>query len=386
MAPGRIRRAGPPFRFLVFALVCLVLLAGLAVRIGNLSLFTHRTGYQALLTDATGLESADDVKIAGVTVGQVTGISVRHGQALVSFAVDDSVHLRTSTKVGLEWHNVLGQQFLYLYPGAAGGELPPGATLPASQDVAGADVGALLDALGPFLSAISPQQANTFVESVLAALQGNESQVDQLIDDSATVSSTVGSLDDQVGQVIDNLDQVLTALAQRSSDVGTLLDNLQSVSQTLADHNDLLDSVVANLSTVTGEFAGLVQANQGDLQQSIGNLQSVTAEVQAHEQSLATGLTTLGSGLDPYTEISSYGQWFQVQTVYTCLAAETVCTYDNAADPPAGSAPGGVVPPGLGGTDATGGTGLDLGNGGAPATAGGSSPLSMLQTVAGSAP
>jgi len=123
MAPGRIRRAGPPFRFLVFALVCLVLLAGLAVRIGNLSLFTHRTGYQALLTDATGLESADDVKIAGVTVGQVTGISVRHGQALVSFAVDDSVHLRTSTKVGLEWHNVLGQQFLYLYPGAAGGEL-----------------------------------------------------------------------------------------------------------------------------------------------------------------------------------------------------------------------------------------------------------------------
>ncbi len=381
------RRAGPPLKFAIFGVVCLVLLAGLAVRIGNLSLFTHRTTYQAVLTDATGLQVADDVKIAGVTVGQVSGISVRHGQALVSFTVDDSVHLRSSTKVGLQWHNVLGQQFLYLYPGASGSPLLAGDTLPASQDVAGAGVGALLDALGPFLSAISPQQANTFVESVLAALQGNESQVNQLINDSATVSSTVGSLDSQVGAVITNLDQVLTALAQRSSDVGTLLDNLQSVSQTLAAHNGLLDSVVSNLSAVTGEFAGLVQANQGTLQQSIGSLQSVTAEVQRHEAALSTGLSTLGSGLDPYTLISSYGQWFQIQTVYTCLAAETVCTYVNAASPPSGSSPGGAVLPAIGGTNASGGTGLDLlpgSSASSASSAGGGSPLSMLQTVAGS--
>jgi phospholipid/cholesterol/gamma-HCH transport system substrate-binding protein len=382
MAPGRIRRAGTALRFGVFAVVCLVLLAGLAVRIGNLSLFTHRTTYGALLTDATGLESSDDVKIAGVTVGQVTGISVQHGQALVRFDVDDSVHLRSGTRVGLEWHNLLGQQFLYLYPGGTGGPLEAGATIPSSHDVGSADVGALLNALGPFLSAISPQQANTFVESVLAALQGNESQVDQLIDDSATVSTTVGSLDNQVGQVIDNLDQVLTALAQRSSDVGTLLDNLQSVSQTLASHNELLDSVVTNLAAVTGEFAGLVQSNQGDLQASIGNLQSVTAAVQQHEQELSTGLTTLGAGLDPYTLISSYGQWFQVQTVYTCLAAETTCTYVNPAQPPAGSGPGGAVPPTPGGT---GGLGSDL-LPGPSAAGGGSSPLQMLETVAGSAP
>jgi len=376
MAPDAARRFGPALRFGVFAAVCLLLLAGLAVRIGNLSVFTHRAGYQALLTDATGLESSDDVKIAGVTVGEVTGIRVQHGQALVQFTVDRSVHLRRSTRVGLEWHNLLGQQFLYLYPGGTGPVLATGATLPASQDVASADVGALLDALGPFLSAISPQQANTFVESVLDALQGNESQVDQLIDDSATVSSTVGSLDNQVGQVIGNLDQVLTALAQRSSDVGTLLDNLQSVAQTLAAHNDLLDSVVTNLATVTGEFAGLVQANQGDLRESIDNLQSVTSEVQQHEQALSTGLTTLGSGLDPYSLISSYGQWFQIQTVYTCIAAEAVCTYVNPSDAPSGSPPGGVTTPAIG----------DTGSIPLPSAAGtGGSPLSMLHTVAGSA-
>jgi phospholipid/cholesterol/gamma-HCH transport system substrate-binding protein len=400
MALRRVRRMGPGLKFGVFALVCLVLLAGLAVRIGNLSLFSHQTTYQAQLTDATGLQTSDDVKIAGVTVGQVTGISVQRGMAVVRFQVDNSVHLRASTQVGLKWHNLLGQQFLYLYPGPTGARLVADATIPASHDVASASVGALLNALGPFLSAISPQQANVFVESVLAALQGNESQVNQLINDSATVSSTVGSLDSQVGQVIGNLDQVLTALAQRSSNVGTLLDNLQSVAQTLASHNNLLDSVVTNLSAVTGEFAGLVQSNQGNLQASINSLQSVTAEVQSHQQSLAAGLSTLGTGLNPYAEISSYGQWFQVQSVYTCLAAETTCTYFNASNAPSGSAPGGVVLPALGGAPAASAPSASTPSTSAPSAsapsasapsasapasaASATSPLSILQTVAGS--
>ncbi len=361
---GRSRHLGTALRFGAFVVVCLVLLVALAQRIGNLSLFSHRVTYEAQLSDATGLQPSDSVKIAGVTVGQVTAIGVQRGHALVTFAVNSGVHLRTSTKAGLRWHNVLGQQYLYLYPGATGTALRPGGVIPLANDVASASVGALLNALGPFLSAVNPQQANTFLRSVVAALDGNEAKVNSLIADAATVSQTVGSLDSQVGQVIGDLDQVLTALAHRSGDIGTLLSNLQSVAQTLASHNALLDSVVTNLASVTGEFAGLVRSNQGTLQSSIADLQSVTSVVQAHEAALSQGLSTLGSGLAPYAEISAFGQWFQIQTVYTCMAGETSCTYINPSNPPAGSAPGGAALPGGLGTPGT-------------------SPLSMLQMVAG---
>ncbi|MDA8340914.1 MAG: MCE family protein [Actinomycetota bacterium] len=361
---GRARHLGTGLRFGAFAVVCVVLLVALAQRIGNLSFFSHRTTYEAQLADATGLQPSDAVKIAGVTVGQVTGIAVQHGHALVTFTVDDNVRLRTSTKAGLRWHNVLGQQFLYLYPGGTGAPLRPGATIPLANDVASASVGALLNALGPFLSAVNPQQANTFLQSVVAALDGNETKVNGLIADAATVSQTVGSLDGQVGRVIGDLDQVLTALAHRSSDVSSLLTNLQSVAKTLADHNAVLDSVVGNLAAVTGEFAGVIRSNQGTLSTSIADLQSVTAEVQAHEAALSQGLGTLGSGLAPYAEISAFGQWFQIQTVYTCLAGETACTYIDPANPPAGSAAGGAVLPALPGTTGT-------------------TPLTMLENVAG---
>ncbi|MHB1710204.1 MAG: MlaD family protein, partial [Acidimicrobiales bacterium] len=208
---------GTLLKFGVFAGISLVLLVALAIRVGNLSLFTHRTTYQAQLTDVTGLQPTNDVKIAGVTVGKVSGITVQHGHALVTFTVNNTVHLRTSTKCGLRQNNVLGQQFLYLYPGSTGSYLRANGVIPLSQSISTPGVGAFLNALGPFLSAVNPAQANTFVRSVLAALSGNEGKVNQLINNAATVSQTVGSLDTQVGQVINALDQVLTALAQRSS-------------------------------------------------------------------------------------------------------------------------------------------------------------------------
>jgi phospholipid/cholesterol/gamma-HCH transport system substrate-binding protein len=371
-ASGRKSHLPTLMKFGVFVVIALVLLVTLAIRVGNISLFTHRTTYRAQLADVTGLQPKDAVKIAGVSVGQVTGISVQRDHALVTFSISNDVHLRSSTKSGLQQNNVLGQQFLYLYPGSTGRIIQSGDVIPLSQSVADPGVGAFLNALGPFLSAVNPAQANTFVQSVLEALQGNQNKVDQLIDDSATVSQTIGSLDTQVGQVIDALNQVFTALAQKSSDVGALLDNLQSVSQTFAAHNDLLDTVVTNLSKFTGEIAGVVQANQGNLATTISDLQSVTSVVQDHEQSLSAGLSSLGAGFNAYTDISNFGQWFQVKAVYTCLAGETSCSYNNGGNPPPGSGAFGSPPPSP--------SGPTTGTSGAAAS---SSPESVLQMVAG---
>ena len=344
-----LRRSGAwqptTWKVLVFAAICLVVLAVLAARIGNITFFSHRVAYAADMADATGLQPSDDVKIAGVTVGQVTGVSVQRAHALVTFAVNNDVRLPSDTQVGTQWHNVLGQQFLYLYPGHSTTALKPGATLPLSHNVPGADVGALLNSLGPLLSALRPSEANQVVTAFAQALQGDQSEVDQLIDNAASVSQTVGSVDTQVGQVIDNLNQVFGALAQRSGDLGTVVSNLDTLAQSRAGRNDLLDQTVTNLGAVAGDVAKLEADTHGSLSSAISDLEAVSGVIEQHANSLSQGLSTLGSGLAPYADISAYGQWFQVQLVYTCLADEHLgCTYYEPSNAPAGAGPLGMPP------------------------------------------
>ena len=368
------RLRGSALKFFVYGLVCVFLLIVLGARIGNIHFFTHRTAYQAQLPDATGLNKGDDVKIAGVTVGQVSGVTTRRGLALVSFDVDNGVRLPVSTQVGVRWHNVLGQKYLYLYPPKTGRYLAAGGMIPAAQAVPDADIGAFLNALGPILKAINPAEANAFVQGVLGGLQGNEDRVSSLIDNAATVSSTVGDLNIQVGRVIDNLSSVLGALGSRSQDLQQVVSNLATISTSLASRNDTLDAVVQNFSTVSGEFAKLVGDNRTNLDTAIGSLDTVASTLNQHRGQLDADLTTLTEGLMPYRLISSYGQWFDVEAVYQCLADEKNCNYQEAGAKP-GSSGSSAGSPAAGPPTASGGA--------TAGPAGGNGLSDILRTVTG---
>ncbi len=331
-------------KFFIFAAICLILLVGLGLKVGNISLFSHRHQLNAQLADVTGLATGDTVNIAGVQVGQVSSIAVQHGHALIGMNIDNTVKLHRSTDVGMRWHNVIGQKEIALYPSGSGPMLGSNATIPLSHDVTDASINSFLNSIGPLLASINPSEANEFVENVSGALEGDTAQINQLINSGATVSTTVGQLDSQVGQIIGNLNQVLAAIASRSGDVASLVDNLQTVSSALASKNTLLDSVVGNLSQVAADLANLIGSNKQTLNSTIDNLQVVAADIQNHQQDLATGLSTLGQGLAPYIQISQWGQWFAVQTVYTCLANQTICPYYQPSNPPAGSGPLGGPP------------------------------------------
>jgi phospholipid/cholesterol/gamma-HCH transport system substrate-binding protein len=277
-----------------------------------------------------------------VTVGQVKRVSVERDHALVKFVVDPRITLRESTQVGMRFQNVIGAKFLYLYPGSSGEVTRAGHTFALDHSVGGADVGNFLTDIGAFLKALNPNDINAFTRSIVAALQDNDMQVSDLIDNSASVSRTVGGLDAQVGRVIVNLQQILSALAARNADLASVADHLASVSSQLAARNDVLDNVVGNFGRVNGELNTLLTDNRGNVDQIIANLQAVSTVLAQHHADLNNDLATLSSGFAPYTLISAYGQWFQIRVVYTCLGRQASCAYEDPSNPPTSLAgPGG---------------------------------------------
>jgi phospholipid/cholesterol/gamma-HCH transport system substrate-binding protein len=347
-------------KLLAFAAACVVIAGWLVIRIGNIQLFNNDVGYSAVLQDATGLAPGDAVKISGVTVGRVNSVTVKHGQAVVSFDVQPNVHLRSSTGIGLQWLDVIGDKVLYLYPGTTGPTLRPGATLPISNDVGDASIGALLNTLGPFLQAINPKEQNAFLVAISSALQGDNAEVHALVDHTASVAGTVGSVSGQLGTLIDNLDTVVSAIAQHRGDISTLADNLASLSGTLASNNGLLDSTISNLGAAEKDLAGMLSRNATNFDSLISNLKGIAGDLAAHRRNLALALHDFPAGLAPYQEISSYGQWFEIDPVFTCLANQTSCSYQQPTNQPGGSpfVPGGpTAPPSSSGSGGSGGPG-----------------------------
>lgn len=307
--------------------------------IGNVDLFADRRTYQAVLPDVSGLFPRDAVKIAGVEVGVVKDISLERGRAVVSFEVDDDVTLRETTEVGIRWRNVLGQKYLYVYPGSEGRVLDGGDRIPITQALASADIGEFLNAVGPMLRALDPADVNAFNHALLEALQGGDERVRRLIDNAADLAGTLGGLDTEIGRSIENLDLVVGALAERDGAVSATVDNLATLSGTLAERNDVLEDAVVQLAHVQAQMRTLLTENRGDIDATLANLEAVAAVLSRHRDDLETTLRTLPRGLAGYHLMSRYGQWFNVRAMVTCVAGQRMCDH-----PPPGGETGAAAP------------------------------------------
>src|SRR5205085_10422518 len=80
-----------------------------SLRIGPVQFLDDTYKLTATFDDVTGLLKNDNVKVAGVRVGKVTGIKLVEGKAKVTFRIKHGLKLPTDTEASIRWRNLLGQ-------------------------------------------------------------------------------------------------------------------------------------------------------------------------------------------------------------------------------------------------------------------------------------
>jgi phospholipid/cholesterol/gamma-HCH transport system substrate-binding protein len=301
-------------KVLGFTAVSAVFTVGLAIKIGNLQLFSHQYPLHAVFSDASGVFKGDAVKLAGVDVGRVTGAKIDDGHAIVSFTVDNSVKLPKDSVVAIRWRNVLGQRFLYVYPGNSGGHAYQGGdTIPMTQTENAGDLGEFLNHLGPILRAIDPDKANAFLDSMNTALAGNEAAVRILLDDGAVLSTRLGNMDDKIKTLIGSSDTVMATFASQDKAIARILDDLNILGIRLGGMTGDINSLITNFAIVQKELEKLLKDNRANIDYDIGALGSVTQNLVRNKVNLENTLCTLPAGLAGYFQTTSWGEWFNVR-------------------------------------------------------------------------
>jgi len=111
-----------------------------------------RREVKVAFTDLSGLNTGDDVRIAGARVGYVADIRLEDGTAIAVLELDDpDTRLYQNAQAAqISDRSGLGQKFVNLDPGdPSTGALRSGGTIPASQTIKTEDLNQLLDVLDP---------------------------------------------------------------------------------------------------------------------------------------------------------------------------------------------------------------------------------------------
>lgn len=264
-------------------------------KIGGISGPTYTV--RATFANVVNLPVNAQVRVGAFSIGDVSSISTKDFQALVTMKIKTSTKLPIGTVAVIGFDTPLGEDFVALQPptGAPshGPYLTNGAQIPESETVTAPSVEDAFGALGALLNGGGINQLQTIIDQTNLALNDHQGQIRSLID---SLDATVTSF----AQNSPTLDNALTAIGSLSDvlnqGAGTISTGIATIGPAvavLAGENTDLDSLVDQLDRLSTVANDIVVASSTGSVQTVQALEPLLDQLVSVQQQLGPALTAI---------------------------------------------------------------------------------------------
>ncbi|MCA2241343.1 MULTISPECIES: virulence factor Mce family protein [Mycobacterium] len=306
--------SGTITRLSIFSVVLLIFTAMIFVVFGQMR-FDRTSGYSAEFANVSGLRAGQFVRASGVEVGKVDKVELVDGgkRARVKFNVDRSIPLYQSTTAQIRYLDLIGNRYLEIKRGQGEGAdkvLPPGGFIPLSRTTPALDLDALIGGFKPLFRALDPHKVNTIATALVTVFQGQGGTINDILDQTAQLTSQLGERDQAIGDVIKNLNIVLDTTVRHRQQFDQTVDKLEVLITGLKNHGDQLAGGTAHISNAAGTVADLLAEDRGLLHKTLNYLDAVQQPLIDQQDQLQDYLKKVPGALNMIGRaIGSYGDF-----------------------------------------------------------------------------
>jgi phospholipid/cholesterol/gamma-HCH transport system substrate-binding protein len=308
---GRSFASRNPTTIGAIGLVVIAVLLWAAFNAAKLPIIGGGTPYAAIFSEASGLLPDDEVRIAGVKVGTVTGVALdgRDGRDVrVSFRVKGAF-VGDQTQAIIKIKTVLGRKYLELDP-AGTARQRSGSTIPLSRTLTPFDVYPAFSDLTKTVGAIDTQQLGKSLETIARTFQHTPADVSSTLQGLSRLSTTIASRDQALRTLLARADEVSGVLAQQDGQISKLITDGNLLLDELNQRRDAIRTLFLNTSALSLQISGLVADNQKTLQPALDQLHGVLDILEKNLDNIDRGLALLAPFYRVFANTLGNGRWF----------------------------------------------------------------------------
>jgi phospholipid/cholesterol/gamma-HCH transport system substrate-binding protein len=298
-----------PVRVGAASLAVILIVMIVAFKAGDLPLIGGGDTYHADFAEAGGLKVNDEVRIAGVRVGKVTGIDLDGNKVNVSFKVKTPSHFGADTAAEIKVKTLLGAMYLALEPDGAG-QLKKGTTIPMSRTTSAYDVIHAFTGLADRAEKIDTDRLAKSIDTLADLTKDTPAAFQGTLRGLSRLSETVASRNDQINELLQNLNKVSGTLADRDQDIVSLMKNSDILLRALVARRAAVHRLLVSTSHFSTELTLLVQQSRADLKPALTNLQGVVNLLLKNQNNLDDSLRLLAPFYRVFANTLGNGPWF----------------------------------------------------------------------------
>jgi phospholipid/cholesterol/gamma-HCH transport system substrate-binding protein len=269
---------------------------------GALDLTANRYALSAVFPSTGGIGRGADVRVAGVSVGEVSGVEPDFdvGQVVVRFEVDHGVDLGPATRAEIASATLLGGYYLRLsgpieepfledLPGP-----DPRRRIPLERTTAPLSLVGTLSDTTRQVQALDIDAINDVLAQLAGATDRNKELVPQLIHHLTAVGAAIQERDAQLRDLVQGGQRIAGTLAERDAEIGRLVDAADVLLQTLSDRRDQLASVLGNGSEAVAKLTATITEHRAAIDGILADAHVLLDGVDRRLADLNTGLAYAG--------------------------------------------------------------------------------------------
>ncbi|MEQ4716138.1 MCE family protein [Nonomuraea sp. B19D2] len=288
------------------ALAVLVVLAAATLYVVRTATEISGTRIDAVFARAgQGMDPGSPVKIRGITVGEVTGVSLdAKGRAVVTMHVDPGVKVPQSTVAAVEPASVFGPKFLNLKPGSGettGPYLASGAVITATEGPL--DLSDTLGVAYRGLDAVDPGEVTVIVHTLAKGLDGEGGNLRELIGDAGTLVGVAHRQRGRARQFLHDAALLGTTLQDKGDDVVAISSDVNVITPDLLTRADKVRVLLQKVTSVSNLGAHGLAKHRQDLRAGVHSGERVAALIYAQLGLAGDGVRGLNRLVDLLNEL-----------------------------------------------------------------------------------
>ncbi|MGY4646694.1 MCE family protein [Mycobacterium sp. URHB0021] len=296
----------------LMGIIILVVVIGVGQSFASVPMLFAKPTYYAQFSDTGGLNTGDNVRIAGVDVGQVRSMDIDGDKVRIGFSLDGT-QIGTDSRAAIRTDTILGRRNIEIEPRGtqalrANGTLPLGQTTTPYQ---------IYDAFFDVTKAASGWDTQTVKRSlnVLSeTIDQTSPHLSAALDGVARFADTIGKRDGDIKTLLANANKIAGVLGNRSEQINRLFVNAQSLLAAVNERNYAVSMLLERVSSFSDQVKGFIDDNP-NLNHVLEQLRTVSDILVQRKYDLVDVLSTLSKFTASLGEAIASGPYFKVMLV-----------------------------------------------------------------------
>lgn len=328
-------------------LVGLLSLAIVATALGfafNINRFQGLRGVYSIsadLQDAAGLQAGNEVRVAGVKIGQVKEVTLEPESARVLMEIEGDVDIPADTRLQVKLKTLLGQKFIDLQmpeafltggPTAVDEMLEDGDVIPMDQTRIPFEIYQAATEGTRVLEEVDKEALRELFAVLGSTIGESKEELSQALVAIDRAGKVLEPKSSEISRLLRNLEQVTGTLAASDDDIGGILDEGADVLETLAERRRTISSLLAATNDLAANLGLLIEVSRGSVQAGVGDLDSILLMAEQELGTIEDALDELATAQSMFSQPLKFGRF--VEGHACAITIEDTCVPNGSPERP----------------------------------------------------